>query len=164
MGMRSIQVACAILLATGLRTEGAVAQEAARRTIDWSRVANVSLVARDWDGSRLLLGHLSLVDQVRMSRSSRMLVTRVRVGQWTVVPFAQAGMGQWRIDSDRLSALRRDAKLAGQLGGGFELTIAHGATVALEADYTLVYQERGEPPMFAGAPPWGALLAARSPF
>ncbi|HZU82519.1 MAG TPA: hypothetical protein VE987_06370, partial [Polyangiaceae bacterium] len=39
---------------------------------------HVSLIARDWGGAQLLLGHLTAVDEARPSRSSRMLVTRVR--------------------------------------------------------------------------------------
>src|ERR1700730_503466 len=40
---------------------------------------HVSLIARDWGGAQLLFGHLALTDQMRLSRSSRMVLSRVRV-------------------------------------------------------------------------------------
>src|SRR5260370_31074655 len=40
---------------------------------------HVSLIARDWGGAQLLVGRLSLTDQVRLSRSSRMFITRLRL-------------------------------------------------------------------------------------
>jgi hypothetical protein len=125
---------------------------------------HLSLVARDWNGAQLLLGHLTLTDQVRLSRSSRMVLTRVRIAEGRLMPFAQAGLGQWRVDTDWMPVLPHDVELAGQLGGGFELAVGQGARIALEADYTILYREQHEPQMVSAPHLWGAFFAARIPF
>ena len=108
---------------------------------------HLSVVARDWGGAQLLVGHLSLTDQSRVTRTSRMFITRVRIADGRLAPFAQVGLGQWRIDTDLMPSLPRDVELAAQLGGGFELALAKLAAVALEVDYTLLYRETHEPQM-----------------
>ena len=125
---------------------------------------HVSLVARDWSGAQLLMGHLVLTDQLRLSRSCRMVLTRVRLVDGRFTPFLQAGIGQWRVDSDLMPFLPRDVELAGQAGGGFELAINPMAALALEADYTILYREQHEPPMVAEPRPWVAFVAARMRF
>jgi hypothetical protein len=125
---------------------------------------HVALIARDWDAARVLVGRLSPTDQVRLSRSSRMFVTRLRLADGRISPFAQVGLGQWRIDTDLMPVLPRDVELAGQLGGGFELTLGRLSTVAVEADYTMLYRERREPQMVSEPHLWGTFLVARMQF
>jgi len=125
---------------------------------------HVALIARDWDAARVLVGRLSPTDQFRLSRSSRMFVTRLRLADGRISPFAQVGLGQWRIDTDLMPVLPRDVELAGQLGGGFELTLGRLAAVAVEADYTMLYRERREPQMVSEPRLWGTFLVARAQF
>jgi hypothetical protein len=123
---------------------------------------DTSLVARDWDGPRLFVGHLSPIDRIRFSRSSRMLVGRVRVPAGRVVPFIQLGLGQWRVDTVLLP-YRRDVAYAAQLGYGFELPVASHAAIAFEAEYTFLYRDQRS----AGAASlglWGSFAAARVRF
>jgi hypothetical protein len=122
-----------------------------------------SVIARDWGGVQLLFGHLALTDEVRLSRSSRMVLGRLRVSEGRITPFVQAGFGQWRVDTDWV-LLPRDVELAGQAGGGFEVTINPRAALALEADYTFLYREQHEPQMISGPHLWGTFLAARFVF
>jgi len=126
---------------------------------------HLSLVARDWSGVQLLMGgHVALTDQLRLSRSSRMVVSRVRLADGRIAPFAQLGLGQWRIDTDLMPVLPRDTELATQLGGGFELKLAPRWRLALEVDYTLLYREGHEPQQVAGTRLWGAFLATHAAF
>jgi len=121
------------------------------------------IIARDWGGARGLLGGLSLMDRLRPIRSRRMLVTRVRVTDGRVTPFLQMGLGQWRIDTDLMPALRRDVETAGQLGGGIEVSFG-AATIALEADDTMLYRERHDARQVCQPNVWNSLLAARVEF
>ena len=125
---------------------------------------HVALIARDWDAARVLVGHLSPTDQIRLSRSSRMFVTRLRLADGRISPFAQVGLGQWRIDTDLMPVLPRDVELAGQLGGGFEVTVSRLAALAVEADFTMLYRERREPQMVSEPRLWGTFLVARMQF
>jgi hypothetical protein len=125
---------------------------------------HVSLIARDWGSAQLLLGHLTLTDQLRLSRSSRMVVTRVRLADGRFAPFAHVGLGQWRVDTDLMPVLPRDVEVATQIGGGFELAFSRGATLAIEADHTILIREVHEPQMIATPYVWGAFLAARAVF
>jgi hypothetical protein len=125
---------------------------------------HLSLVARDWGGAQLIVGHLMLTDQVRLSRSSRMVLSRLRIAEGPLMPFVQAGLGQWRVDTDWMPVLPHDVELAGQLGGGLELGVGHGASIAVEADYTILYREQHEPQMVSAPHLWGTFFAARLPF
>jgi hypothetical protein len=125
---------------------------------------HVSLVARDWSGVQLLMGHVALTDQMRLSRSSRMVVTRVRLADGQLRPFAQLGLGQWRLDTDLMPVMPKDVELASQLGGGFELSITRGWVAAVEADYTILYREQHEISQVTGPRIWGAFLASRARF
>jgi hypothetical protein len=124
---------------------------------------HLSLVARDWSGAQLLVGHLMLTDQVRLSRSCRMVMSRVRLADGRIAPFAQIGLGQWRVDTDLMPTMHGDSKLAGQVGGGFEVAVSRNAAVALETDYTLPYREQGDPGLTASRP-WVTFLAAHAKF
>jgi hypothetical protein len=124
-----------------------------------------SLVARDWGGPRLFVGHLSTLDQIRFSRSSRMLVGRVRVPLGRVLPFVQLGLGQWRIDTDLLPQ-RRDAAYAAQLAYGFEVDLSRFASIALEIDHTFLYRDRDPRCAHPAKLPelWASFIAARARF
>jgi hypothetical protein len=124
----------------------------------------LSLVARDWGDSQRLVGRLALVDQMRPTRSSRMIVTRLRIADGAIVPFAQVGLGEWRVDTTVLPTLPGDRALAAQLGAGFELQMSADAVLALETDWTLL-DERDDVIRAAAQPTlWGALLATRARF
>jgi hypothetical protein len=125
---------------------------------------HVSLVARDWAGSQLLLGHLVLTDQLRLSRSSRMVVTRFRLADGRIAPFAHVGLGQWRVDTDLMPVLPNDVELATQVGGGFEIALSRHTTLAVEADDTILMRETREPQTIPGPHVWGTFLAARACF
>ncbi len=131
----------------------------------WFGVApNVAIVARDWGDARRLTGRLTLTDQLRLSRSSRMVVARVRLGDARFVPFAQLGAGQWRIDTDLMPGWARDTELAAQFGGGFELHLTHGCALALESDYTVLYREQHEPQNIPFPRFWTGFAASRVQF
>jgi hypothetical protein len=125
---------------------------------------HVSLVARDWGGAQLLLGHLVLTDQLRLSRSSRMVVTRFKLADGRIAPFAHVGLGQWRVDTDLMPVLPQDIEVATQIGAGFEIALSRRAALAVEADDTILIRESHEPQMIAGPHVWGIFLAARAAF
>jgi hypothetical protein len=126
----------------------------------------MSLVARDWGSSQLLVGNLTLTDQLRLTRSSRMVVSRVRLAEGRLVPFAQLGIGEWRVDRSLVPALPLNQQLAAQAGAGFELTVTPSVVVALEADWTLLWDDdiTSQPQTIARPNLWGSLLAARARF
>jgi hypothetical protein len=125
---------------------------------------SLALVARDWGVSQLLWGHLTVADQLRLSRSSRMVVSRLRLAGGRLAPFAQLGVGQWRVDTSVVPSLPSDVALAGQVGGGLEMQVSPRAAIALQGDCTLLYREGREPTSLAARPLWGTLLAARARF
>jgi hypothetical protein len=124
----------------------------------------LSLVARDWGGPQLLVGELTLSDLVRLSRSSRMVLGRMRMSGGRIVPFAQTALGQWRVDTAVMPFMPSDVELAGQVGGGFELALGPNAAVAVEGDYTILYREQHEPQMVSPPHLWGTFFAARVVF
>jgi len=125
---------------------------------------HVSLVARDWGEARRLAGRLSVTDQFRLSRSSRMVVARVRLGEGMLAPFGQLGLGQWRVDTDLMPGWARDTEVAAQFGGGIELRITHAYAFAVETDYTVLYRETHEPQNIPYPRFWGTLAASRVEF
>jgi hypothetical protein len=122
-----------------------------------------SIIARDWRSSQLLVGQASIIDLVRLSRSTRMAVTRLRLSDTRFAPFAQIGLGQWRIDRDVLQ-LPNDVELASQFGTGFELRLAARCVLATELDYTVLMREEREAGNLVDPHIWGASLAARAAF
>ena len=124
---------------------------------------HLSLVARDWGGTQLLLGgHTTVTDLVRLSRSSRMVVSRLRLADGRLAPFAQLGLGQWRLDTDLMPVMPHDTELAAQFGGGFEFRVTRGWDLAIETDYTVLYREQHEPQQVMGPRMWGTFLATRA--
>jgi len=124
----------------------------------------LALVARDWGVSQVLWGHLAVTDQFRLSRSSRMVVSRLRLADGRFTPFVHVGVGQWRADTSVVPMLPTDVELAGQLGGGFELEIAPRTVLALEADCTGLYREGHDAQAVSSGQLWSTLLAARARF
>ena len=126
----------------------------------------MSLVARDWGASQLLVGNLTLTDQLRLTHSSRMVVSRVRLAEGRLVPFAQLGLGEWRVDRSLVPALPLNQQLAAQAGAGFELTVAPSVVVALEANWTLLCNDdlAFQTQTMEHPNLWGSLLAARARF
>jgi hypothetical protein len=135
----------------------------------WFGVApRVSFVARDWATSLRLAGdRLSLVDAMRLSQSTRMIVTRVRFGDLRVsrvTPFAQVGLGQWRTDTNIMPLTPRSTEIAGQAGGGIEIQISRTWQLAAETSVTALYREQREDTSIPQTRFWGAMLASRFEF
>ncbi len=126
---------------------------------------HVSFVARDWGGARSLAGGpIAVTDAIRVSRSSRMVMTRIRLGEGRIVPFGQLGLGQWRVDTDIIPHLPRNVELAGQFGAGVEVHMMRGWELALETDLTVLYREVHEPQQLTTPRMWGTFLASRVEF
>lgn len=131
----------------------------------WFGVApRVTLVARDWASSTRLAGdRLSLVEEMRLSASTRMVVGRARLSEARFTPFFQVGVGQWRVDRNYLPLTPRAIEVAGQLGTGFELRLTSRWQVAAEATVTSLIRE-GQNPGVPQAMLWSTLLASRVEF
>jgi hypothetical protein len=130
----------------------------------WFGVApRVTLVARDWTSSTLLAGdRMSLVEQMRLAASTRMVVGRVRLGHARFAPFIQVGIGQWRTDRRYLPLTPTVIEVAGQLGTGFELRLTRRWQLAAEATSTTLVQE-GQSPL-SQKTMWSTFLASRVEF
>lgn len=130
----------------------------------WFGVApSVSFVARDWSSAYRLSGdRLSLVDALRLSESTRMILTRVRLsGNSRVTPFLQVGAGQWRTDSRILPLTPSDTEIAAQVGAGFELQLAPNWQVACETSATLFIRDARETNDIPDTRMWNAMVASR---
>jgi hypothetical protein len=90
-----------------------------------------------------------------------MILARVRVPIQRFTPFAQVGLGQWRLDPDLFPACRRDVESAAQAGAGLEISLGRSAVIAFEADYTVLYREQHEPQMVDNPHHWRTLVATR---
>jgi hypothetical protein len=159
----------ALLLAAWTSSLRAEAETEQRR---WLPPAlELSVVARDWDGGRPVIGPLMTTDFLRPTRSSQMLVGRVRLSGQRLTTFVQLGLGSWRLDTPLLSR-RGEVDRAGQLGAGIEWTISTlspgslGAAVALESESTVLFRDRRAGPSTSlhGAVLAGGLLVARVSF
>ncbi|MCA9589328.1 MAG: hypothetical protein KC657_28660 [Myxococcales bacterium] len=109
----------------------------------WIGVApRVALVARDWASAYRLAGdRLSLMDALRVSQSTRMVMARLRLGESRITPFMQLGLGQWRTDPSVLPLLPKQMELAAHVGAGFEMAPMRGWHLAAEANMTQIYRE-----------------------
>lgn len=124
-----------------------------------------SLVARDWDGALPVAGrNVLLVDQMRPSRSSRMVVSRVRLADGKFVPFAQLGAGQWRPDPTLMPRGRVPTDFAAQVGVGWELQVAKSASLAWEFDYTMLLPDDQSSLELTRGRVIGSFLALRTAF
>jgi hypothetical protein len=131
----------------------------------WFGVApSVTLVARDWASSTRLAGdQLSLVDAMRLSASTRMVVGRARLNKARFTPFIQAGVGEWRVDRTLLPLTPLTVEVATQLGGGFELRLNRHWQMALETTSTTLIRE-GQNNAVPQTMLWSTFLASRVVF
>ncbi len=103
---------------------------------------NAALVARDWRGSLKIIGDRTmLVDDLRPTASNRMLMGRVATAGRSLSLFAQAGLGEWRVDTVMFPNAVSDSEIAGQAGAGFEVRLPHGLRLAGELDYTMLHRD-----------------------
>lgn len=135
----------------------------------WFGVApSVTLVARDWGEAYRLAGdRLSLTDALRLSSSTRMVMTRVRLSDSHVsriTPFAQLGAGQWRTDTTIMPILQRSTEVAAQIGGGIELRLASRWQVACETSATILIRDQREADAISATKLWSTTLATRLEF
>jgi len=132
----------------------------------WFGVApRVSLVARDWGSAYRVAGdRLAVVDAVRLSSSTRMVLSRVRLSDRRFTPFAQLGLGQWRIDTNVVPLNRNYTEVAAQVGGGFEVRLSSSWQLAAETTMTVLHREGIQ----AGDAPvpqmWSTMFASRLAF
>jgi hypothetical protein len=134
-------------------------------TNTWFGVApRMSFIARDWGATHRLFGdRLSVVDTQRLTRSARMVMWRVRLNDARLTPFAQLGLGQWRVDTLLLPLTPHSEELAGQVGGGFELRV--GAwQIACENTVTAIYREQREANNIPQTRMWSTMLASKIEF
>jgi hypothetical protein len=129
---------------------------------------HLTLVARDWHNARILSGDvLALTDQMRVTRSTRMVFGRVHLAGGRVAPFAQFGVGEWRVDRDIVPNYACDQELAAQLGFGVESKVSRAAALALETDYTMLARDGSQVVVAQNLPTSrfvGVLAAARFSF
>jgi hypothetical protein len=125
-----------------------------------------SLVARDWSSAYKVAGsgdRLALVDALRLTSSTRMVLSRVRVNDSRISPFAQVGLGQWRTDPYLLPLTARYTEIAAQAAAGVELRIIGTWQIALETTMTMLYRESRDDSMPA-AQIWSSTFASRVDF
>jgi len=135
----------------------------------WFGVApSVTLVARDWGEAYRLAGdRLSLVDAMRLSSSTRMVMTRVRLSDSRlsrITPFAQLGAGQWRTDTNLMPILQRSTEVAAQVGGGVELRLAQRWQIACETTATILIRDQREAEAISATKLWSTTLASKIEF
>lgn len=125
----------------------------------------MSLVARDWSSSFRVAGdRLALVDVMRLTTSTRMVLTRVRMSDARIAPFAQVGLGQWRTDPFVLPLTPRYEEIAAQAAGGVELRLLGSWQVALETTTTMLYREQQNSRDLPSAHMWSTMAASRVDF
>lgn len=135
----------------------------------WFGVApRMTLVARDWGGAFRLAGdRLSLVDAIRLSSSTRMVMSRVRMasaGSAKLVPFVQMGAGQWRTDPNLLPLTPRDTEIAAQLGTGVEITLSPVWQIACETSATMLLRDGRADNAIPQTRMWSTSIASRLTF
>jgi hypothetical protein len=135
----------------------------------WFGVApRMTLVARDWGGAFRLAGdRLSLVDAIRLSASTRMVMSRVRMasaGSARLVPFFQMGAGQWRTDPNLLPLTPRDTEIAAQVGTGVEITLSPIWQIACETSATMLLRDGRTDNAIPQTRMWSTSIASRLTF
>lgn len=152
--------------ATAARPERAGAVTVQNTTNSWFNLApTVSLVARDWASAYRVTGdRLALVDALRLTSSTRMVLTRVRLSEGSrITPYAQVGLGQWRTDPYLLPLTPRYEEMAAQVAGGFEVRVRGSWHVALESSMTMVYIEQRDSTL-PSSQLWSTTVASRIEF
>jgi hypothetical protein len=133
----------------------------------WFGVApKMSVVARDWgEGYRLYGAPMALSDELRISRSTRMVLSRVRLGSGRITPFVQLGVGQWRIDTTALPGMRYGVEVATQSGFGIEAHLARRWDLVAEYNSTYFIRDRRDAQSVDSAPRvFGAAVFSRFTF
>lgn len=130
----------------------------------FSMAPRFSLVARDWGEAYKVAGdRLALVDALRLTSSTRMVLARVRANDSRISPFAQVGLGQWRTDPYLLPLTVRYTELAAQAAGGVEVRLIGSWQVALETTMTMLYRETHDESM-PSTRFWSTTFASRVDF
>jgi hypothetical protein len=125
----------------------------------------MSLVARDWNSSFRVAGdRLALIDVMRLTTSTRMVLARVRMSDARIAPFAQVGLGQWRTDPFVLPLTPRYEEIAAQATGGVELRLMGTWEVAVETTTTMLYREQQNSRELPAAHMWSTTFASRVDF
>jgi hypothetical protein len=125
----------------------------------------LSLVARDWNSSFRVAGdRLALIDAMRLTTSTRMVLTRIRMSDARIAPFAQVGLGQWRTDPFVLPLTPRYEEIAAQAAGGVELRLMGTWQIALETTMTMLYREQQPSRDLPAAHMWSTMFASRVDF
>jgi len=129
----------------------------------WFGVApKVSIVARDWgEGFRLYGAPMALSDELRLSRNTRMVLSRVRLGSGRITPFVQLGVGQWRIDTTALPGMRYGVEVATQTGFGVEAHLARRWDLVAEANSTYFIRDRRDDQSVDSPRVFGAAVFSR---
>lgn len=152
--------------ATAARPERAALVTVQDATNSWFNVApTFSLVARDWSSAYRVAGdRLALVDALRLTSSTRMALTRVRLTEDSrVTPYAQVGVGQWRTDPYLLPLTPRYEEMAAQVAGGIELHLKGAWQLAVESTMTVVYLEQRDSSM-PSTQLWASTIVSRLEF
>lgn len=151
--------------ATAARPERGVQFDAEDTASHWFGFnPTFSLVARDWGSSFRVAGdRLALIDALRLTSSTRMVLTRVRMTNARVAPFLQVGLGQWRTDPYLLPLTPRYEEIAAQAATGVEIRIVGTWIVGLEQTVTVLHRERGDSNL-PSAHMWSSRFASRVEF
>lgn len=152
--------------ATAARPERAGVVTVQNTNNSWFSIApTFSLVARDWASAYRVSGdRLALVDALRLTSSTRMVLGRVRLTEGSrVTPYAQVGLGQWRTDPYLLPLTPRYEEMAAQVAGGFEVRLRDTWHVALESSSTMVYIEQRDSAL-PSSHFWSTTVASRLEF
>jgi hypothetical protein len=150
---------------TAARPERGVRFDGPTTSNDWLGFKpTVSLVARDWGSSFRVAGdRLAVVDALRLTTSTRMVLARVRMTDARVAPFAQIGLGQWRTDPYLLPLTPRYEEIAAQAAVGVEVRVRRSWTVGLEQTGTVLHRQHGDSNL-PSAHMWSATFASRVDF
>ncbi|MDB4995051.1 MAG: hypothetical protein JWM74_2483 [Myxococcaceae bacterium] len=104
-----------------------------------------SVIARDWGGSYAIVGSDLPCDNIRLTRSSRMLVSRMSLGDWKITPWAHVAIGEWRYDPNLLPLMPHNQEYATQLSGGLAFELFMSTRLVWEADYTVLLRSSRDP-------------------
>jgi hypothetical protein len=136
-----------VLLPTHLRLTDPSAErprDATKEERSWRKLSP-ALVARDWRGSYAVFGKDLPSDNIRLTRSSRMLLARLTMGDGRIKPFAHFGVGEWRFDPFLMPLVPRNQEYATQFSGGVSIDVWKGTTFVWETDYTVLVRDAREP-------------------
>ncbi|WP_394846843.1 hypothetical protein LZC95_05180 [Pendulispora brunnea] len=102
----------------------------------------VSLVARDWNGSVSIFGRGALLtDHYPLTRSSRVLVGRLSAQVGPFVPFVHVGAGTWRFDPNLMPLFPRQQEFAVQFSAGLAMHLTPRVSFACEVDHMMLAVE-----------------------